>query len=79
MTLPLPPPPPILKNVYYFRYSDRYSSGSFDMRTVTRWFSQGDSYYKSYIIVTNLGEKIELNGESFNEFEKRFNKLRDEQ
>lgn len=64
-----------MRTSYFFDYSDRYRSGSFDMRDVRNWISTGDSYYKQYIISFANGDKVYLNPDEFYEFEKKFNKL----
>lgn len=60
---------------FFFHYSDRYRSGSFDIRTVVRWQSEGQSYYEKFVIFLNDGGKVFLNPDEFYQFEKKFNKL----
>lgn len=60
---------------YFFNYSGRYTSGSFDMREVVSWYSEGEAYYKSYCIVLKNGEKIGLTPEQFRDFEDKFRTL----
>jgi hypothetical protein len=73
--VPPPPPLPIKKRTdYMFHYSDRYRSGSFDIRDVIRWKrdSGGD-----HVLRFKDGESLALDWQEFMRFEAEFNKLED--
>jgi len=59
---------------YYFSYSDRHRSGSFDIREVTRWCSKGD-FYRQYAIYFKDGETVSLDPDEFYRFREMFDKL----
>jgi len=74
---PSPPLPSKKRTDYMFHYSDRYRSGSFDIRDVIRWQSDGESYYKKYVLCFSDGKTLSLEPEEFYRFEDAFNKLED--
>lgn len=61
---------------FFFNYSNRYRSGSFDMRNVVRWHSEGESYYLVYKIFFADGGCVGLDGDEFYRFEKCFRELK---
>ena len=65
----------IKQSDFFFHYSDRYRSGSFDIRTVSRWQTEGQSYYEKYILHLTDGGKVWLNPNEFYDFQKKFNQL----
>lgn len=65
------------KKDFFFHYSNRYRHGSFDMREVTSWKSEGIDYYLGYILSFKDGSTVTLDENEFREFEGKFNKLED--
>lgn len=59
----------------FFEYSDRYRSGAFDLREVVRWHSEGEAYYKKYILHFRDGSTTYLDPDEFDAFKKRWEGL----
>lgn len=59
----------------FFSYSDRYRSGSFNMRHVVHWESAGEGYYRRYVIHLSTGKTVSIDPEEFYQFEKEFKKI----
>jgi hypothetical protein len=62
---------------YMFYYSDRYRSGSFDVRDVSRWESTGHDYYRGYCLHFKDGTTVSLIPDEFYRFQTFFDKLED--